>query len=110
MHSKLSEEQNLRKVAESLYIFLTTPDEVEKFVNMMQSSSSDNCICHYNVKILNLFDPELQLINTKPIIKNILKELLSELKKFKVQSILALEYMNRNHKIFHSSTQLTAKD
>ena len=26
--SKLSEEQNLRKVAESFYIFLTTPDEV----------------------------------------------------------------------------------
>ena len=28
LHSKLSEEQNLRKAAESLYIFLTTPDEV----------------------------------------------------------------------------------
>ena len=31
--------------------------------------------------ILNLFDPELQLINTKLMIKNKLKELLSELKK-----------------------------
>ena len=31
MYSKLNEEQNFRKVAESLYIFLTTPDEVEKF-------------------------------------------------------------------------------
>ena len=47
----------------------------------MQSNSSDNCI-HYNVEILNIFNPELQLINTKPIIKNKLKELLSELKKF----------------------------
>ena len=46
---------------------------------MMQSSSSDNCICHYNVEILNLFDPKLQLINTKPIIKDKLKELLSDL-------------------------------
>ena len=43
---------------------------------------------YYNVEILNLFDPELQLINTKPVIKNKLKELFSELKKFKVQPIL----------------------
>ena len=33
--------------------------------------------------LLNLFDPELQLINTKPMIKNKLKEFLSELEKFK---------------------------
>ena len=32
LYPKLSEEQNLRKVARSLYIFLTTPDEVEKHV------------------------------------------------------------------------------
>ena len=38
---------------------------------MMHLSSSDNCIRNYNIKILNLFDPELQLINTKLIIKNI---------------------------------------
>ena len=36
----IREEQNLRKPAKSLYIFLTTPDEVEKYV---QSNSSDNC-------------------------------------------------------------------
>ena len=47
--------ENLRNVAKSLYIFL----------------------------ILNLFDPELQLINTKPVIKSKLKELLSELKSLK---------------------------
>ena len=68
LYSKLNEEQNLRKVAKSLYIFLTTPDEVEKFV---QSNCSDNCIHHYNVEILNLFNPELQLINTKPLTKQI---------------------------------------
>ena len=63
------------------------------------------------MKILNLFDPELKLINTKPIIKNKLKELLSELKKFKIQSILVLEYKKRNDKkIFHSSAKLTASD
>ena len=49
-------EQNLRKVAKLLCIFLTTPDEVEKYV---QSNSSDNCIYHYNVEILNLLDPIL---------------------------------------------------
>ena len=54
----IREEQNIGKVA----IFLTTPGEVEKDV---QANSSDNCIHHYNVEILNLFDSELQLINNK---------------------------------------------
>ena len=76
----IREEQNLRKVVKSLYIFPTTPDEVEKY---MQSNSSNNCIHCYNIEILNVFDPELQLINFKPIIRNKLKELLSELKKFR---------------------------
>ena len=108
LYSKLNEEQNIRKVAKSLYIFLTTPDEVEKYV---QSNFSDNCIHHYNVEILNLFDPELPLINTKPVTKSKLKELLSELKKFKVQTILVLAYKERNnHKIFHSSAKIIASD
>ena len=72
--------ENLRKVAKSLYIFLTTPNEVDRYV---QSNSSDNYIDHYNVEILNLFDPEWQLINTKLIIKTKSKELLSELKNLK---------------------------
>ena len=97
----IKQEQNFRKVSKSLYIFLTTPDEVEKYV---QSNSSDNCIHHYNVEISNLFDPELQLINTKSVIRNKLKELLNWLKKFKVQTLLVLAYNKRNdHKIFHSS-------
>ena len=57
----IKEEQVLRKFAKLLYIFLTTPDGVEIYV---QSNFFDNCIHHYNVEILNLFDPELQLINT----------------------------------------------
>ena len=96
MYSKLSEEQNLRKVAESLFIFVTTTDEVGTYVEMMQSSSYDNCICHVNIKVFNIFNPELQLINTKPIIKNKLKELLSKFKKFDIQSILVLEHKKRN--------------
>ena len=70
------EEQNLRKVAKSLYIFLPTPDEVKL-------NSSNNCIHRYNVEILNLFDAELQLINAKPVIENKLKEFLSESKSLK---------------------------
>ena len=50
----------------------------------MQSNSSGNCVYRYNVEILYLFDPELQLINTKPMVKNKSKKLLIELKKFKV--------------------------
>ena len=69
LYSKLNEEQNFRTVPESLYIFVTIPNKVEKYVH------------RYNVEILNLFDPELQSINTKPIIKNKLKELQSKLKK-----------------------------
>ena len=71
LHSKLNEQQNCRKIAKSLYIFLTTPGEVEKYAKMTQSNSPDDCVNHYNIMIFNLFDPEFQLINTKPIIKNI---------------------------------------
>ena len=101
LYYKLNEEQNLRKVAKSLYISLTTSDKVEKYV---QSDFSNNCVHRYNIKILNLFDSELQQINTKPIIKNKLKELLSELKKFKVQTILVLTI--RNEMIVKSSIQV----
>ena len=77
----------------------------------MQSNSSDNCIHQYNVEILNLFDPELQLTNTKPTIKNKLSKLLSELKKFKVRTILVLDYKKRNDcKISHSSAKVTASN
>ena len=68
-----TEEQNLRKIAKLLYIFLTTHEEVEKYI---QFNSSDNCIHHYNVEIFNIFHPELQLINTKPMTKYKLKRIL----------------------------------
>ena len=60
---------------------------------------------------MNLFDPELQLITTKLVTKNKLKELLSELEKFKVQAILFLDYKKRNNrKIFLSSAKLIASN
>ena len=49
---------------------------------------------------MNLFDPQLQLINTKTVIKN----------KLKVQTILVLGYKNNDFKIFHSSTKPIASD
>ena len=66
----IREEKNLRKVSKLLYVFLTTPDEVEKY---MKSNYFDNCVHHYDIEILNLFNPEKQLINTKPVFKNKLK-------------------------------------
>ena len=76
LRSKSNEEQNLRKVAKLLYIFLTISDEAEKYVH---SNSPDDSIHDYNIEIFDIFDPELQLIDTKPMIKNKLKELLCEL-------------------------------
>ena len=45
----------LRKAGASLYIFLTTPDKVEKYV---QSNSSNNCIHQYYIEII-IFNAEL---------------------------------------------------
>ena len=61
LNSKLSEEQNLRKVDEPLYIFQTTLDEVEKYIEIMQSNSFYKYVHCYIVEILYLFDPEFQL-------------------------------------------------
>ena len=59
----------------------------------------------------NISDPEIWQINTKPTIKSKIKQWLSELKIFKVQTILVLECKKINdRKIFHSSTKLIASD
>ena len=77
----------------------------------MRSSSSDNCMHRHNMEDFNISDPEIWQINTKPTIKSKLKQWLSELKIFKVQTILVLEYKKINdRKIFHSSTELIASD
>ena len=67
--------QNFRKIDKSLDIFLTTPDEVDKYAKMMQSNTSDNCLHRYDVMILNLFETKSQLINTKPMIKKKVKRI-----------------------------------
>ena len=81
LHSKLGEEKSLRKVEESFLYFLETPDQVKKYGKsiekmseaelMTKSSSSDDCVHYFNISILKLFDPELQLINIKPTVKKI---------------------------------------
>ena len=48
-------------------------------------------------------------MKTKPMIKNKLNKLVSDLKKFKIHLILVLDYKKRNnYKIFHSSAKLIA--
>ena len=89
MYCKLSEEQNLRKVAGWLYIFLATPVEV-MMREMMQSCYSDNYEYIFNIKDLNLSNPDLQLANTKTMSKNNIRELSSELKNLYVQSKVIL--------------------
>ena len=46
----IREEQNLIKVSKSLFIFVTTPDPAEKYV---QLNSYENCMHRFNVEILN---------------------------------------------------------
>ena len=54
LYCKFYDEQNIRKVPESLYIFLATHKEVEEYVKMMESNFFDNCVHRYNTEILNL--------------------------------------------------------
>ena len=44
----ITEEQNLRKAAKSLYISLATPDKVQKYVEIMYSILFENGIHRYN--------------------------------------------------------------
>ena len=64
----------------------------------MQSDFSDNCLHRYNIENLNLLDTELELVNTKQMIKNKLKELIIELKKYKVRAILVSAYKMKHLK------------
>ena len=74
-----------------------------------------NCVRVYTIRTSNLFNPELQLINAKSVIKSKLKDLFSELKQFKVQTVSVLENKKIDDhksmpKIFQSSAKLIVKD
>ena len=62
LNSKLREEQNISNIIISFCLMK------QKYVHIMPPNSSDNCVHHYNIKIFNLADPELQLVNIKPVI------------------------------------------
>ena len=47
----VTEEQNVRKVTKLLYIFLTTPDKVEKWKNMLRSCNEILLIIVYNIQL-----------------------------------------------------------
>ena len=57
LYWKLSKKQNRRKVAESLHIFLAIPDEVEKYVTIMQLNSSDKYVHRYICTNIEVADP-----------------------------------------------------
>ena len=61
----------------------------------MQSTYSDKYVHPCNIEILNLFNPQLQLSNTKTMIKNKLHKLLCELRKCKIQAILVVDYKKK---------------
>ena len=125
LYLKLNEEKNLKEVAGEFYSFIATPDITEGYIELiekmseakaiMQSSSTDRCACIYNIEVLKLFFPKLQLINNKLVIENQLKDLLGGLKKFKVQKILASKYKKIDdhktiRKSFHACAKLIAND
>ena len=67
-------------------------------------------MCNQNLLII-LYISIIKLKDTESSIKNKSKELLSKLKKFKVQTVLVLGYTKRNNRtIFHSCTGLIASD
>lgn len=53
---------------------------------IMQASSSDNFMHIYNINISNVYDLELQLISTKYVIRNKLKDSLDDFKKLVIFS------------------------
>ena len=58
-------------MVESSYVFLTTSDKIQKSAEakqMMHSNSFDDCVTIYNIEILNYFDPESKIINTKSLV------------------------------------------
>ena len=99
--SKLSEEQNLRKVSILLYFFLTTPVKYKNMCNQIL------LIIVYIAIMLRFW---IFLIHNYDwlILNHWLKTIL---KKFKVQTILVLKHKKRNDdKIFHSCTNLITSD
>ena len=78
MHFKLAEKNFFRKVGELFYTFVTVPDELENYNELIEKMAKGKIMAK---SIFGIFlHTELQLINTKTVIKNKLKDLLGQLK------------------------------
>ena len=77
IHSKLDEETIIRRVDELLYTSLRILGKVEKFDELLDELKTKTTDfwwlwTHYNINILNPFNPQLELINVKSLVqKNI---------------------------------------
>ena len=78
----------------ALYIETTISEIVfdeKNNIKTQKQQNDQNHMCTYNIKILNSFNPELKLTNTKFVIKNKLKHFLNELRDFKFAITLVLK-------------------
>ena len=64
----------------------------KKNAKITNQSHSTGHASTYSIKILNSFNPEIQLKDPEYAIRNKLIDLLTELKDFKFMTILALEF------------------
>ena len=74
IHSKLDEETIIRRVDELLYTSLRILGKVEKFDELLDELKTKTTDfwwlqTHYNINILNPFNPQLELINVKSLVQ-----------------------------------------
>ena len=76
-------------------IFFDETKTVKKAKIMKESHAYRGHASTYNVEISNSFNDKLQIKDTKSVIRNTLKDLLSKLKVFKFVKTLVLEFKNK---------------
>ena len=69
---------------------------------MKKKNKKNGYAYSYNAKILNYFNPELQLRDIESVIKNILNKLLTELRGFKFVTKLILMFKKIESDTFYS--------
>ena len=75
-----------------LYSETTKSEKKKNSAKITNQSHSKGHASTYSVKILNSFNPDIQLKDTEYAIRNKLIDLVTELKDFKFMTILALEF------------------
>ena len=79
---------------QNLNFFPNETKTIIKAKRTKQSHAFENYFPTYNVKIMNSFNPELQLKKTESMIKNKLKHSLNELRGFEFVLNLSLKLKN----------------